>query len=76
MLFEKSMKYLVGGKLYDMIWYVICDDEYVDDYKYYKCFFIGGRSHYKWKLCWIFIKVFYFIITGLHTINKLYTSKM
>ena len=42
MLFEKSMKYLVGGKLYDMIWYVICDDEYVDDYKYYKCFFWQG----------------------------------
>ena len=50
MLFEKSMKYLAGGKLYDMIWYVICDDEYVDDYKYYKCFFWqGGKSHYKWN---------------------------
>ena len=42
MLFEKFMKYLAGGKLYDMIWYVICDDEYVDDYKYYKCFFDRG----------------------------------
>ena len=42
MLFEKSMKFLAGGKLYDMIWYVICDDEYVDDYKYYKCFIWQG----------------------------------